>query len=75
MQQMTETALQDSAAMKQLTEAAVRDSAAMKQIAYLTMAFLPASFVSVGSALIHSFLDAHYSLDRSGRIRHEHPGN
>jgi len=60
MQQMTETALKDSAAMKQLTEAAVRDSAAMKQIAYLTMAFLPASFVSVSYTPIRSFLDARH---------------
>ncbi|KAF7760200.1 hypothetical protein Agabi119p4_10876 [Agaricus bisporus var. burnettii] len=36
----------DSRRMHQLTEAAVRDSAAMKQIAYLTMVFLPASFVA-----------------------------
>ncbi|KAF8516401.1 hypothetical protein JB92DRAFT_2810383 [Gautieria morchelliformis] len=38
--------LEDSKRMKKLTEAAVRDSTAMKQIAYLTMVFLPASFVS-----------------------------
>ncbi|KAJ7704297.1 hypothetical protein B0H17DRAFT_1039206 [Mycena rosella] len=36
----------DSKRMQQLTEAAVRDSAAMKQIAYLSMVFLPASFVA-----------------------------
>jgi hypothetical protein len=30
-----------------MTEAAVRDSDAMKQISYLTMVFLPASFVAV----------------------------
>ncbi|KAJ7481617.1 hypothetical protein FB451DRAFT_1236610 [Mycena latifolia] len=36
----------DSKRMQQLTEAAVRDSAAMKQIAYLSMIFLPASFVA-----------------------------
>ena len=30
-----------------MTEAAVKDSEAMKQIAYLTMIFLPASFVAV----------------------------
>lgn len=46
MQKLTEAALKDSAAMKLLTEAAVRDSAAMKQIAYLTMIFLPSSFVA-----------------------------
>lgn len=36
----------DSQYMKKMTEAAVRDSAAMKQIAYLTMIFLPATFVA-----------------------------
>ncbi|KAF8809594.1 hypothetical protein BYT27DRAFT_7162598 [Phlegmacium glaucopus] len=36
----------DSRYMRQMTEAAVRDSAGMKQIAYLTMVFLPASFVA-----------------------------
>ncbi|KIK67895.1 hypothetical protein GYMLUDRAFT_155325 [Collybiopsis luxurians FD-317 M1] len=36
----------DSRRMQDLTEAAVRDSAAMKQIAYLSMIFLPASFVA-----------------------------
>ncbi|KAF8516424.1 hypothetical protein BU17DRAFT_50843 [Hysterangium stoloniferum] len=44
--QLTEISLKDSAAMKELTEASLRDSAAMKQIAYLTMVFLPASFVA-----------------------------
>ncbi|KAK0460693.1 uncharacterized protein EV420DRAFT_1533668 [Desarmillaria tabescens] len=38
--------INDSKRMKELTEAAVRDSAAMKQIAYLTMIFLPSSFVA-----------------------------
>ncbi|KAF4609856.1 hypothetical protein D9613_010436 [Agrocybe pediades] len=38
--------IEDSRRMKTLTEAAVKDSAAMKQIAYLTMAFMPASFVA-----------------------------
>ncbi|KIY69198.1 hypothetical protein CYLTODRAFT_420913 [Cylindrobasidium torrendii FP15055 ss-10] len=38
--------IEDSRRMQQLTQAAVRDSAAMKQIAYLTMVFLPASFVA-----------------------------
>lgn len=37
--------------MQAMTEAAVRDSEAMKQIAYLTMVFLPASFVAVSSFL------------------------
>ncbi|KAM6495200.1 CorA-like Mg2+ transporter domain containing protein [Amanita muscaria] len=36
----------DSKTMQKMTEAAVRDSAAMKQIAYLTMVFLPASFIA-----------------------------
>ncbi|KAE9410090.1 hypothetical protein BT96DRAFT_847881 [Gymnopus androsaceus JB14] len=36
----------DSKRMQDLTEATVRDSAAMKQIAYLSMIFLPASFVA-----------------------------
>ncbi|KAJ7031642.1 hypothetical protein C8F04DRAFT_1110130 [Mycena alexandri] len=40
--------IEDSKRMQQLTEAAVRDSAgaSMKQIAYLSMVFLPASFVA-----------------------------
>ncbi|KAJ2925295.1 hypothetical protein H1R20_g11758, partial [Candolleomyces eurysporus] len=38
--------IDDSKRMREMTEAAVRDSAAMKQIAYLTMIFLPASFVA-----------------------------
>ncbi|KAJ2914962.1 hypothetical protein MD484_g5461, partial [Candolleomyces efflorescens] len=38
--------IQDSKRMHKMTEAAVRDSAAMKQIAYLTMVFLPASFIA-----------------------------
>ncbi|KAH6910724.1 hypothetical protein BKA70DRAFT_1463926 [Coprinopsis sp. MPI-PUGE-AT-0042] len=38
--------IEDSKYMKKMTEAAVRDSAAMKQIAYLTMIFLPATFVA-----------------------------
>jgi len=46
MQELTTTALRDSHAMKQLTHAAAQDSAAMKQIAYLTMIFLPSSFVA-----------------------------
>lgn len=44
--------INDSKYMKRLTEATVRDSAAMKQIAYLTMVFLPATFVAV-SAYFH----------------------
>ncbi|KAF9011851.1 hypothetical protein BDQ17DRAFT_1344969 [Cyathus striatus] len=38
--------IRDSKYMREMTEAAVRDSAGMKQIAYLTMVFLPASFVA-----------------------------
>lgn len=38
--------ISDSKAVAALTEAAVKDSAAMKQIAYLTMFFLPPSFVA-----------------------------
>lgn len=36
----------ESRAIKKMTEATVKDSAAMKQIAYVTMVFLPAHFVS-----------------------------
>jgi len=36
----------DSTRMKEMTEASTRDSSAMKQIAYLSMVFLPATFVS-----------------------------
>ncbi|KAG2130876.1 cora-like Mg2+ transporter protein-domain-containing protein [Suillus clintonianus] len=36
----------DSRRMQDLTTATVRDSAAMKQISYLTMIFLPASFIA-----------------------------
>ncbi|KAF7985517.1 hypothetical protein HWV62_3737 [Athelia sp. TMB] len=46
MQKLTEAARDDNTQMKALTEAAVSDSAAMKQIAYLSMIFLPASFVA-----------------------------
>ncbi|KIM41617.1 hypothetical protein M413DRAFT_72019 [Hebeloma cylindrosporum] len=38
--------IDDSKMMREMTQAAARDSAAMKQIAYLTMVFLPASFVA-----------------------------
>ncbi|KAG1883338.1 hypothetical protein F4604DRAFT_1920546 [Suillus subluteus] len=38
--------LNDSRETRKLTEATVRDSAAMKQISYLTMVFLPASFLA-----------------------------
>jgi len=37
--------------MKTMTEATVRDSEAMKRISYLTMVFLPASFVAVSTFL------------------------
>ncbi|OJA16737.1 hypothetical protein AZE42_07559 [Rhizopogon vesiculosus] len=36
----------DSKQTRELTQATVRDSAAMKQISYLTMVFLPASFIA-----------------------------
>ncbi|PPQ76008.1 hypothetical protein CVT24_006539, partial [Panaeolus cyanescens] len=38
--------IEDSKRMHELTKAALRDSAAMKQISYLTMVFLPSSFVA-----------------------------
>ncbi|RXW19715.1 hypothetical protein EST38_g6150 [Candolleomyces aberdarensis] len=38
--------IDDSKRMHKMAEATVRDSAAMKQIAYLTMVFLPASFIA-----------------------------
>ncbi|KAF9239348.1 hypothetical protein BU15DRAFT_88111 [Melanogaster broomeanus] len=38
--------IDDSKAMQKLAEATMRDSAAMKQISYLTMVFLPASFLA-----------------------------
>ncbi|KAH0834812.1 hypothetical protein J3R83DRAFT_10421 [Lanmaoa asiatica] len=38
--------IEDSRSMQNLTKATMRDSAAMKQISYLTMIFLPASFLS-----------------------------
>ncbi|KAF8841997.1 hypothetical protein BDN67DRAFT_431054 [Paxillus ammoniavirescens] len=38
--------IEDSRAMQGLTIATMRDSAAMKQISYLTMVFLPASFIA-----------------------------
>ncbi|KAG0699512.1 hypothetical protein DFH29DRAFT_1001932 [Suillus ampliporus] len=38
--------IEDSRQTRTLTQATVRDSAAMKQISYLTMVFLPASFLA-----------------------------
>ncbi|KAH7925847.1 hypothetical protein BV22DRAFT_404743 [Leucogyrophana mollusca] len=38
--------IEDSKHMRRLTEATVRDSAAMRQISYLTLIFLPASFIA-----------------------------
>ncbi|KAJ3563227.1 hypothetical protein NP233_g9075 [Leucocoprinus birnbaumii] len=38
--------ISDSKLMRNMTEAAMRDSSAMKQIAYLSMIFLPPSFVA-----------------------------
>jgi len=40
--------------MHQLAEAALRDSAAIKQISYLTMVFLPATFVAVSDRFLWS---------------------
>ena len=57
MKELTVAASKDNQIMKALTEATVRDSEAMKQIAYLTMAFLPATFVSVSSTPVRPFLD------------------
>jgi predicted cobalt transporter CbtA len=48
--------------MKKLTEASVRDSAAMKQIAYLTMVFLPASFVAVSFVSVNSFFSVKFTM-------------
>ncbi|KAG1883344.1 hypothetical protein F4604DRAFT_285195 [Suillus subluteus] len=60
--------LNDSKQTRKLTEATVRDSAAMKQISYLTMIFLPASFLaSVFGMNVGEFSDgglqtlAHYA--------------
>ncbi|KAG9311749.1 hypothetical protein JVU11DRAFT_7992 [Chiua virens] len=38
--------IEDSRSMQKLTKATMKDSAAMKQISYLTMIFLPASYLS-----------------------------
>jgi hypothetical protein len=56
--------------MQRMTEAAVRDSEAMKQISYLTMVFLPASFVAVRSSRLESdeYLIIYSPI---GRFRHE----
>lgn len=56
----------DSRRMQKMTEAAVRDSAAMKQIAYLTMIFLPASFV----AAVFGMNVKEISPDTSGTLPH-----
>ncbi|PBK90727.1 hypothetical protein ARMGADRAFT_1111301 [Armillaria gallica] len=58
--------INDSKRMKELTEAAVRDSAAMKQIAYLTMVFLPSSFV----AAIFGMNVRELSNDTKGTLPH-----
>ncbi|KAJ8522411.1 hypothetical protein ONZ45_g1008 [Pleurotus djamor] len=50
--------INDSKRMQRLTEAAVKDSAAMKQIAYLTMVFLPASFLATVFGMnVHEITD------------------
>ncbi len=46
----------------------------MKQIAYLTMVFLPASFVAV-SVPLRSHPYANGSARLTGRVRHERAGN
>ncbi|KAF8892904.1 hypothetical protein BD779DRAFT_1765736 [Infundibulicybe gibba] len=58
--------IEDSRRMQGMTEAAVRDSAAMKQIAYLTMIFLPASFV----AAVFGMNIREVSPDTSGSLVH-----
>jgi hypothetical protein len=58
--------IEDSKHMRYLTEATVRDSAAMKQISYLTMIFLPASFVASAFGMNVKELSA----DTSGTIAH-----
>ncbi|KAK0216506.1 hypothetical protein EDD85DRAFT_434173 [Armillaria nabsnona] len=58
--------IDDSKRMKELTEAAVRDSAAMKQIAYLTMIFLPSSFV----ATFFGMNVREFSKDTKGTLQH-----
>jgi Mg2+ and Co2+ transporter CorA len=52
---------EDSRYMQRLSEAAFRDGAAMKQISYLTMIFLPASFVAALFGMnINSLQDSAY---------------
>ncbi|TFK40046.1 hypothetical protein BDQ12DRAFT_601934 [Crucibulum laeve] len=58
--------LQDSRDMQRLTEAALRDSAAMKQISYLTMVFLPATFVATAFGMNIKEV----APDTSGRLSH-----
>ncbi|KAL0959095.1 hypothetical protein HGRIS_014393 [Hohenbuehelia grisea] len=60
------TNIEDSQQMGKMTEAAVRDSAAMKQIAYLTMVFLPASFV----ATVFGMNVRELSPDTTGTLPH-----
>ncbi|ESK94948.1 hypothetical protein Moror_13953 [Moniliophthora roreri MCA 2997] len=56
--------IQDSSRMQELSEAAVRDSAAMKQIAYLTMVFLPASYIATvfGMNVTQFTSESHFSV-------------
>ncbi|PBK66955.1 hypothetical protein ARMSODRAFT_1020926 [Armillaria solidipes] len=58
--------INDSKRMKELSEAAVRDSTAMKQIAYLTMVFLPSSFV----AAVFGMNVRELSKDTEGTLPH-----
>ncbi|KAF8991945.1 hypothetical protein BDQ17DRAFT_1332598 [Cyathus striatus] len=56
----------DNKYMQEMTQAAVRDSAAMKQIAYLTMIFLPASFI----ATVFGMNVKEFSPDTNGTLSH-----
>lgn len=68
--------IKDSRRMQLLTQAAVKDSAAMKQIAYLTMLFLPATFLAVSTWFLPACLPyeayTYFHHDIDG-LRDEHP--
>jgi hypothetical protein len=51
MQVFATVSIDDNRQMKDLTRATVQDSAAMRLISFLTMIYLPASFVSVSVLL------------------------
>jgi hypothetical protein len=65
--------ISDSKAVAELTEAAVKDSAAMKQIAYLTMFFLPPTFVAVSAPLGQLLICIKGNLAVS--VQYEHQGD